>query len=121
MKEIKFRAWDTRRLIFSKVFDIFSIDRDDSYRTYIPGLGKACEEDIIINQYIGLKDINDREIFENDIVIYNGEKCIIKYEEEQVAFISISIIEPEMGYSLWKDDEIEVIGNKYENPEMLQE
>lgn len=72
-----------------------------------------------LGQYIGLKDKNDKEIFEGDIVKdILGQIGQIVYKEKYSAFV---VDKWEVGYALWFDKGIEVIGNIYDNPELLGE
>lgn len=92
-----------------------------------------------IGQYIGLSDINDKEIFEGDILVENRYPY---YSNEKLNYVGIV----EFKYSSWKvvlkcvdkdkygisdgltdiniDNDgfqnMEIIGNIYQNPELLE-
>jgi len=89
-------------------------------------------DNIILMQYTGMKDKNGREIYEGDIVRDFG---FLGNEEERIGIVvwddecvpvgfNIKPIKgkwaDEMGY-WWKWEELEIIGNVYENPELLKE
>lgn len=87
--------------------------------TYTNGLSinknQIDDSDNIVMQCTGLKDKNGKIIYENDIVVekLTGFKDCVKI---------VDWIEDTMtGFNLNNEGEYEVIGNIYENPELLEE
>ena len=121
MREIKFRAWDK---INKEMFNVESINFQER-RVYKDVVSYRNFNDIELMQYTGLKDKNNKEIYEGDIVKLRANHGIgvIKYYDEWGAFV-VEYIKPRplavLGMNYYKED-IEVIGNIYENPELLGE
>jgi len=125
MREIKFRVFDNGKIYYFSLFDLHSnYIVDDSH-----SISKEAKKNIM--QYTGLKDKNGVEIFEGDIVTYTMENKTtltleIKYEEELARFYirgryDISHIIFSLTIDAILDADIEVIGNIYENKDMLNE
>lgn len=139
MREIKFRIWDVENKEMLKVQELdfeptfyggrMAI-RPDQYNDYFD------TEDMILMQYTGLKDKNGKEIYEGDVVLYedcemsteNGygdnfiNKGVIEYNDENCCFNATERITVELEDVLYKgNDSLEVIGNIYNNPELLEE
>lgn len=81
-------------------------------------------------QYTRLNDKNGRKIFEGDIVRYTDEVIgkekvdEIKYNETHAAFCRLHKSEMGLQYLLIDEaiaNKIEVIGNTFDNPELIEE
>ena len=133
MREIQFRAWIK---VTNKDWPVeFSSGQTMSEPFYLgsilseiygqPTTGNPGSP-IILMQYTGLKDKNGREIYEGDILDM-GRKHMdsiaqVVWADKMAAFIAASR-EPFMNLSNTKamcDGGSEVIGNIYENPELLE-
>lgn len=78
-----------------------------------------------VGQYTCLKDRNGVAIYEGDILNHPaGPKAEIKYIPEHAAFIARYMYEGEQTYNYLEGDGVlklcEIIGNIYENPELLE-
>ena len=83
-------------------------------------------QDIEIMQYTGLKDKNDKEIYEGDIIFAKMMSISPIGTYVKVVFDKGSFqVEDKKGDRCWNDYLImingEVIGNVYENPELYEE
>jgi len=129
MKNLKFRAWD---IYFKKMFDVkrlewlssgdMNVVLNDKEESYSDG----CE----LMQFTGLLDKQGKEIYEGDIVKceYQEGVAIVKFGKGYQGEPADGMY-PYWGWYVdgWFDqyafngDEVEVIGNIYENPELLEE
>lgn len=84
----------------------------------------AYPDEIEFMQSTGLRDLNGIEIFEGDIVDYKGRKAVIKWHGSYASFIYRFVDELNERVSEWHPlflayYHFEVIGNIYENKELL--
>src|SRR5690625_1949069 len=119
MREIKFRAWNNDKKYMEYDVDINS---DGQVIEYNYGY-YAGSYDYPIMQYTGLKDKNGREIYEGDIVKYPhivGFDDIWKVEFNNGSFVIRETIVKISLRELAHKNNLEVIGNIYENPKLLE-
>ena len=129
----KFRAWDKR---FSEFVEDFFVSEDGKiYKntkdtSYGFAISRETSDKVILMQSTGLKDKNGKEIFEGDVVTFEDE---IRCGDDLDIFLNIGVVEYGQGMfyisnrqSVCADDlldgemwDVEVIGNIYENPELL--
>ena len=144
MREIKFKGWDKNKEKMVEIrsihFDQYGgIDLEYSCEDY---LTRSYESNFKLMQYTGLKDNNDVEIYFDDIVkihfkdpgeSYRGTALIAETLSYGVGLLfDFSLENSEKVWAvdqggvmsdLWEDIDlwdIEVIGNIYENPELLK-
>ena len=77
-----------------------------------------------VGQYTGLTDKNGRKIFEGDIVERGGRIWLVEYSNKYGQFMMTTYTEKGVSWSrsfdLIPPDWCEVIGNIYDNPELLK-
>ena len=128
MREIKFRAWDKEKKI---IVDVYSINGTTNGSIFIEYYNNDDEkitslfDDFEIMQYTGLKDKNGKEIYEGDVINNYGHKYVITYIYG--GFTLSSPNDLNRYYEALAEpyatpmDESEIIGNRFENPELLDE
>ena len=143
-REIKYRAYiknDYKKELIGKILDVssihlktkkviigYSLNRDNY------GNKSFSFDNIELMQYTGLHDKNGKEIYEGDIVLYKDwemayegggndsfiNKGIVEYCEDNCCFNVTERQTVDIADVLYKGNEdLEVIGNIYENPELL--
>lgn len=115
MREIKFRAWNDCANLME---DIYSLTWFGEH-----GVKSANHPDYTIMQYTGIKDMHGKEVYEGDIVQnFDDDMYTIQWTNthNSAYFAAYALndqtLETEMEFFC---GEIEVIGNIYENPELL--
>jgi uncharacterized phage protein (TIGR01671 family) len=121
MRELKFRVWDGLKMNYPKVIS-FDMERV-SFAPENLGGGMIAVPIKNCMEYTGLKDMNGKEIYEGDFiqnVADNGKRLSIfeiRWQQACCGFVK----EREDGNTFTLDISkyFEVIGNIYENPELI--
>ena len=126
MRQIKFRAWDKKEKKFEKYFQMDCNGMMAIFRNETAEWGKADDDRYILMQYTGLKDKNGKEICYGDIVKAQDGVWEIAYSEpwdgvainldnKETAEMSVDFAD-----NIYALNEVEVIGNIYENPSLIK-
>lgn len=135
MRQIKFRAWYN-----NKMLDVFAYNPINKtvYLSHQQLLGLPGD-DVLVNtinevneygaavmQFTGLTDKNGREIYEGDIVSTPsyGEIGTVEWNKGKANFFINYTKSKQLGkydFQLGNNTDLEVIGNIYENKELINE
>lgn len=137
-RKIKFRVWDKeqKRMLSHKLIDSYDKDGVILWGDIFSGKDKTVE----LMQYTGLKDYNNVKIYEGDIVTVNGNTYSASINKNYtITFIdgAFCVTARKLGDSLNNSITIRdlmfqaenanhkliliVVGNIYENPELLND
>ena len=146
MRDIKFRVWDKIDKEMRKVREIgfdqcggvmyviltipFLINNGDVDFDFV----KRKPGEFILLRYTGLKDKNGKEIYEGDIINQKyklgNRYYLVKYDNTIASFVMKKLnrnnfesnkVGTETRFYTHDCKKSEVVGNKYENPELLEE
>lgn len=135
----RFRAWDKIHKTMYEADDIMYIDFEEKeicVQTiyFEQGLPDSRDldyydfDDIVLMQSTGMRDKNDREIFEGDILKVTNLSSwleVVSFNSNKAMFVSKETkrkIEETPLYDLFNTDifEVEIIGNIHTNPELAE-
>lgn len=131
MREVKFRAWckESNKMFYSD----FHVDFKGRIFWWDGDGYNRLRQDVELMQFTGLKDKNGKEIYEGDVVRYRNMDNI-PYRKGQIMILgggtTANALETKINttdgyiYPLSNEREFpitksEIIGNIYENPELL--
>lgn len=120
-REIKFKMWHKKT---KKMYKVEKLDIRDklvymwNYSNY--SLSYFCLDEVELMQYTGLKDRNDVEIYEGDILDYDGELWEVKYSIDDGMFVLYYDHVTE-NFSNMNSKWFDVIGNVFEDGDLLND
>ena len=134
MREIKFRAWDKADKMMYAAMTSLHFDGIPHAATFIGALGDertVRAENLELMQYAGLKDKNGKEIYEGDILGREEHECMDGQPVNSYLDTCQVIWHQSAWYcDFWGNENLsiddydsttgEVIGNIYENPELVE-
>ena len=120
-REIKFRVWNGVKMVYDIITGKFGtfyvnpsnngIDERDS--ACLSPLNTKYPDGIPLMQFTGLKDKNGKEIYEGDVIVEEIETkkyqpFVVKWHDEYA------------GFDMSSSPSWTILGNIYENPELLK-
>lgn len=117
--ETKFRAYDINSKRFINDYEVYINKKSETYWEHYER-GMQEEVDIEINMFTGILDNNNIEIYEKDIVLdkLNNEFGEVVFEEG--CFLVLWQEGQSTVYQATREFYIEVVGNVYENKNLLR-
>ena len=121
MRQIKFRAWHTELKIMAEVAKLHWFK--DAFCADIRGVPELGNENFILMQFTGLHDKNGKEIWEGDLVRWNWKGN--KYPPMEVKMGTLYEGDDKtrtgwIAFDSFVDENCEVLGNVWENPELVK-
>lgn len=129
MREIKFRAWCyiNNKMYYQHIdgmTQVNGIDGSGNSDYHVATIRFSKEitpghDDIDLMQYTGLKDKNGKEIYIGDIVCEKRNNNKIFFEVVETDYLGFYFKNDVYGHDNEDGYNVEVIGNIYENPDLL--
>lgn len=124
----RYRAWDKE---FKEMVQVDALGFDEQIIKATYKNGNIVKEDLknyVLMQSTGLRDKNGKEIFEGDVLKVTNLSIwleVVSFNEDKAMFVSKETkrkVEETPLYDLFNTDifEVEIIGNIYENPELVE-
>lgn len=121
----RFRAWDKE---FKEMVQVDALVFEEQIIKATYKNGNVVKEDLknyVLMQSTGLFDKNGKEIFEGDIIDYNGRNAVVKWHGAYASFVYMFVDELRSRNQEWNPlylsyFHFQVVGNKFETPALLE-
>ena len=121
----RFRAWDKE---FKEMVQVDALVFEEQIIKATYKNGNVVKEDLknyVLMQSTGLTDSAGKEIFEGDIVDYNGRNAVVKWHGSYASFVYMFVDELRSRNQEWNPlylsyFHFQVVGNKFETPALLE-
>lgn len=136
MRTIRFRAKRTKDGEWLSNGTLLQLDGPYDLRYYMPQRDADCDawtdrsgtitqldcnlypvQEETICQAIGVEDATGRDVYENDIVEYDGSLYRVRYVKKSGRFIGWN---PQAKYKTINFTQCTVVGNTYDDPDLLE-
>ena len=119
MRKIKFRVWSLKN---SHWVTLTALDLEGRVC-----IGSSEPDDFVTQQFTGVLDRNNKEIYEGDLVrVFNSDGEDYHKQTSEVFYSSrwaqfeLKMTGNSLAYYLVQYGSLEVVGNVFENPELLK-
>ena len=128
-RERKYRIWDEGRFLYRGLHDKnwYATPSNDENGSNTVRQCLQTDRNLPVTECVGLNDKNNNPIYEGDIVQYfsghgNKFKTLVEYITESAHYLpfnDLHFIGDEQGVGFDENKGFEIIGNLYQNPELL--
>lgn len=121
----RYRAWDKE---FKEMVQVDALVFEEQIIKATYKNGNVVKEELknyVLMQSTGLTDKNGKEIFEGDIIDYNGRNAVVKWHGSYASFVYMFVDELRSRNQEWEPlylsyFHFQVVGNKFETPALLE-
>jgi uncharacterized phage protein (TIGR01671 family) len=122
MRTVEYRVWDLveEKMMYENDIDNYCVNTGEDGYFHVLKVGRFVPQ-----QYTGLKDRNGKKIYEGDIIQFskNSNSIWKAYFNTELGFWGVENVGKDYGVSLselYQWGHWEVIGNIYNNPELIK-
>ena len=138
-----FRVWNGHEMEYNVMvgkFGIFYVNPDNdgidpNDNASLSPFNTKYPDDITLMRYTGIKDKSNNKIFQKDVVTDGKYKWIIEWHDQQAMwwmspvidskvvgdeYLIMTLNNEKLGNGYYSRKDLKVIGNTYDNPELLK-